>query len=128
MTKKESQVSKTAKSSDVVVERVISNPEIALLVEDRVSSSAGKAPTAVQQAIGSSEAFWASSNAESGIIHVGSTTFDRKGHPEMQETPEVLNSIFIDALFSSLPFFVNDDALVDIDDNTIIDLWHTIHR
>jgi hypothetical protein len=27
-----------------------------------------------------------------------------------------------------LPFFVNDDALVDIDDNTIIDLWHTIHR
>ena len=121
-------MSKTAKSSDVVVERVISNPEIALLVKDRVSSSAGKAPTVVQQAIGNSEAFWVSSNSESSIIHVGSTTFDRKGNLEMQETPEVLNSIFIDVLFSSLPFFVNDDTLVDIDDNTIIDLWHTIHR
>lgn len=128
MTKKTPQTSKTSKSGDEEPERVISNPEVALLVKDRESLGSGKAPAVVQQTTGISKACRVPSKSESSIIHVGSTIFERKGLPEMQETPEELNGNMIDTLFSGLPFFVNDNTLVDMEDNTIIDMWHTFHR
>eukprot|EP00804_Cyclotella_cryptica_P005156 CCRYP_018677-RA/>CCRYP_018677-RA protein AED:0.32 eAED:0.32 QI:1/1/1/1/1/0.5/2/0/232 len=97
-------------SSDIVVEIVISNPEISMLVKDRGSRTSGRAPPPGQQANAISKACQVSDDLESNeiisnpevITHFDNetpTALEIQDDPEIKDTPEALNSIIIDTLF-----------------------------
>jgi hypothetical protein len=132
------QATHALKSSDLLVDAVISNPDISMRVKDSSPSTKGRAHPSVWHTTCTStvcpvsnisepsETIW-TDEANMFLDNETSTSLDREGHP-MHETHEALNSIIIDTLFSGMPLSVNDEALVDMEDNKIIDLWHSIHH
>ncbi|KAL3805892.1 hypothetical protein HJC23_007853 [Cyclotella cryptica] len=130
------QGTKASESSDMLIDAVISNPELSMFADDRATATRRAPPVAqqttwtstVSQVFDTSEPINISTEEVDMLDDYDtSTTLEREFH-SMQETPEALNSIIIDTLFEGLPLSVNDEALVDMEDNKIIDLWHSIHH